>query len=106
MSWSAARQHCAAQGAELAWFDSPDQARAAFATAAARVRDHWYFALNDRAEEGVWRDPEDPISSDDWASDEPDSFGDEDCGVLDLYAGGSWSDVRCVDSHPFICRSE
>ncbi|HEY8144515.1 MAG TPA: CotH kinase family protein [Kofleriaceae bacterium] len=106
MSWSAARQHCAAQGAELAWFDGPEQARAAFAIAAARVRDHWYFALNDRAEEGVWRDPEDPISSEDWASDEPDSFGDEDCGVLDLYAGGSWSDVRCVDSYPFICRSE
>ena len=106
MSWSAARQHCAAQGAELAWFDGPDQARAAFAAAAARVRDHWYFALNDRAEEGAWRDPEEPISTEDWASDEPDSFGDEDCGVLDLYAGGSWSDVRCVDPHPFICRGE
>ena len=106
MSWPAARQHCAAQGAELAWFDGLEQARLAFATATARVRDHWYFALNDRAEEDVWRDPDEPLSWRDWASDEPDSFGDEDCGVLDLYASGAWSDVRCAEPHPFICRSE
>ena len=106
MSWAAARQHCAAQGAELAWFDGIEQARQAFAAATARVRDHWYFALNDRAAEDVWRDPAAPLSWGDWASDEPDSFGDEDCGVLDLYAAGAWSDVRCADPHPFICRSE
>jgi hypothetical protein len=106
MTWSAARAHCNAQGAELAWFDSGDQGRAVFAAAATRVRDHWYFALNDRAEEEVWRAPDDPISYEDWASDEPDSFGDEDCGVLDLYAGGAWSDVRCAEPHPFVCRSQ
>jgi len=106
MSWSAARQHCAGQDGELAWFDGAAQARAVFAVAAARVRDHWYFALNDRAEEEVWRAPDDPISFEDWASDEPDSFGDEDCGVLDLYAGGAWSDVRCGEPHPFVCRGE
>jgi hypothetical protein len=106
MSWSAARQHCGQEGAELAWFEGRDQARLVFAAAVARVRDHWYFALNDRAEEDVWRDPDVPIAFEDWASDEPDSFGDEDCGVLDLYASGGWSDVRCVESHPFICRRE
>jgi hypothetical protein len=106
MPWSAARQHCALQGAELAWFDSPEQAREAFTRASARVRDHWYFALNDRAEEEVWRDPSEPVSFADWASDEPDSFGDEDCGILDLYAAGAWSDVRCAEPHPFVCRTE
>ncbi|HEU5057382.1 MAG TPA: CotH kinase family protein [Kofleriaceae bacterium] len=106
MPWSDARLHCAAQGAELAWFDGADQARLAFASARARVRDHWYFALNDRVEESVWRDPAEPVSFEDWASDEPDSFGDEDCGVLDLYASGAWSDVRCGEPHPFICRAE
>lgn len=106
MTWSAARRHCAAQEADLAWFDRPEQARAAFAVAAARVGDHWYFALNDRAEEDVWRDPDEPIAFEDWASDEPDGFGDEDCAVLDRYASGSWSDVRCVEPHPFICRSD
>lgn len=104
MSWSAASQHCAGQGAELAWFDDPAQARSAFTTATARVRDHWYFALNDRAEEDVWRAPSEPISFSDWASDEPDRFIDVDCGVLDLYASGAWSGVRCGEAHPFICR--
>jgi hypothetical protein len=106
MSWSAAREHCWEEGAELAWFDDGDQARAVFADAVTRVRDHWYFALNDRGEEDDWRAPDDPIEFTDWASDEPDSFGDEDCGVLDLYAGGAWSDVRCSEPHPFLCRSE
>ena len=106
MPWSAARAHCAAQGADLAWFGGADEARAAFAAAAARVRDHWYFALNDRAQEGVWRAPDELVSFEDWASDEPDSFGDEDCAVLDRYAGGAWSDVRCAEAHPFICRGD
>ena len=106
MSWAAARQHCALQGADLAWFDDLEQARAAFARASARLRDHWYFALNDRGEEEVWRVPSEPVAFEDWASDEPDSFGDEDCGVLDLYASGAWSDVRCAEPHPFICRGE
>ena len=104
MTWSAARLHCTGQGGELAWFEDPAEARAAWARAAARVRDHWYFALNDRAEEDAWRGPDEPISFADWASDEPDSFGEEDCGVLDLYAAGAWSDVRCGESHPFVCR--
>jgi hypothetical protein len=106
MSWSAAREHCWEEGAELAWFDDSVQARAVFADATARVRDHWYFALNDRGEEDDWRAPEEPPAFEDWASDEPDSFGDEDCAVLDLYAGGAWSDVRCSEAHPFVCRSD
>jgi hypothetical protein len=106
MSWRVARQHCEGQGADLAWFDDAAQARAAFAIGSARVHDHWYFALNDRVEEEVWRGPDVPVAYADWASDEPDSFGDEDCGVLDLYAGGAWSDVRCSEPHPFICRGE
>ena len=104
MSWSAAREHCWEEGAELAWFDDSPQARTIFAEAVALVRDHWYFALNDRGEEDDWRAPDDAPAFDDWASDEPDSFGDEDCGVLDLYADGAWSDVRCSEPHPFVCR--
>jgi hypothetical protein len=104
MSWTAARTHCAGIGAELAWFADAEEARQVFAVAVARVRDHWYFALNDRVEEDSWRAPDDPIDFTDWASDEPDSFGDEDCAVLDRHAGGAWSDVRCGEPHPFVCR--
>ena len=105
MSWSDASSHCAAQdGARLARFASAEESRAAFAAAVEVVRDHWYFAVNDRAEEGDWRAGDEPLAYEDWASDEPDSFGEEDCAVLDRFAGGAWSDVRCQELHPFVCE--
>ena len=104
MSWSDAGVHCAAQGARLARFASADESRAAFDAAVEVVRDHWYFAINDRATEGDWRAGDEILTYHDWASDEPDSFGEEDCAVLDRFAGGAWSDVRCQETHPFVCE--
>lgn len=104
MPWVRANQHCAAQDAELATFDDAGQARAVFDHAVALSPASWYFAGNDRAEEGTWVGQDDPLPFTDWASDEPDSFGDEDCAVLDRFADGAWSDVACRFPYPFICR--
>jgi hypothetical protein len=104
MPWVDARVHCAVQGAELARFASAGESRAAFEAGVLLVRENWYFAATDGADEGTWRAGDEELPFEDWASDEPDSFGDEDCAVLDRFADGAWSDVRCVEAHPFVCQ--
>jgi hypothetical protein len=105
LPWGRARQRCAGQGGRLARLDAETGA-ALLPLARQRRPGPWYHAATDGAAEGTWVwDDGTAIDAPPWASDEPDDFGEEDCGVLDGYdAAGGWSDVNCNTSLPFVCE--
>jgi hypothetical protein len=50
----------------------------------------------------------DPVGNryNDWAEDQPDDDGNEDCGVLSADHDFHWADVACSDEYPnFVCES-
>ena len=65
-----------------------------------------WLGINDEAQEGRWVTPDNiPVSFTDWASGEPNSFGDkreEDC--VEMQAQEKWNDEGCCKAFNFICE--
>ena len=105
MTWIDARNHCRAQGLDLAWIDDPAQNAALFAVANAVVEDNWFIGLNDRVEDATyqWSSGE-PVGSMDWGPGNPDDHPNKDCVILDRFSSGQWLDESCTHRFPFVCR--
>jgi hypothetical protein len=106
LSWSRARNKCMALGGRLASIDDADQNRAIYRAASALRPGRWYIGLNDREQEGEyqWEGGDGEVAFQHWAPGDPDDFGDEDCGTIDPWADGAWTDVTCATALPFVCR--
>ena len=65
----------------------------------------WWIGLDDIVEEGVymWVDGT-PLDWAQWANNEPNNSGNEDCNHFASWAGGSWNDIPCDRDMAFICQ--
>lgn len=106
LRWRDAEDYCQDQGHELAWFDTPTQNDAVAAHATSIVKTRWAFGLDDRDTENVYEWPHNVSPEfERWADGEPahrlDWF---DCAFMSSSGSGTWQELNCIQSGPFICR--
>ncbi|XP_032895245.1 lectin-like [Amblyraja radiata] len=73
--------------------------------AVSKEKPHAWIGLNDRCQEGNfrWADGSSYIYNN-WSSGEPNNYGGvEDCVTVNRYGDGTWNDVKCDISLPFVC---
>ncbi|MCA9708359.1 MAG: CotH kinase family protein, partial [Myxococcales bacterium] len=102
ITWLEARDFCAAQGRELARFESATQTAEVWAAAAEISAGRWAIGLNDREQEEDyrWIDGDAPAFSA-WADGEPSHQLDWfDCVML---RGGAWYECNCIEKGSLIC---
>jgi len=123
VDYAAARTECAAHGATLVKLESAAQSTALTTRARAFMGEaSWWLGLDDIATESewVWSDASPAGTADaisqvydcdaaqtgdhycNWADEQPDNVGDEDCAYV--RSGGSWNDLNCSYTLPFICQ--
>ncbi len=105
--WTEARDFCAAQGHQLAKFDSKTQNNSVADLASMFKGGSWAIGLNDRDEEQDyrWQDDTKPSYSN-WADGEPAQALDWfDC-VFVSSSTGLWIERNCVEKGPFICSAK
>jgi hypothetical protein len=114
LSWTAARDACAAAGGQLIRFVDPADDAAVWARADVLLSGAgFWIGADDRAVEGEirWLDGEEiPWVYSNWdVPDSPNDFqGNEDClelqVVADLFTGaGQWNDADCATSRHYSC---
>lgn len=102
-----ARAHCQdlGPGADLAWFDTPEQLAAASAALQEVAPEVVvWIGLQDVEAEGVylWADGSVPAFLN-WAPGQPNNYNDaEDC--CRLMPAGTFNDTGCLDSYRAMCR--
>ncbi len=115
--WDSARVTCNTFMMDLAVLDSDAENDAVIeGLRAIRTDFTWWIGASDRADEEEWFwvngtqftdcsgfGPCDCVSGDcNWANDEPNNSGNEDCGSL--RPNGEWNDVSCSDILSFVCE--
>lgn len=111
MTWSEARDFCAAEGNTLARLDSEEQSKAlgAATKAARKKKSKWWIGVTDRPAEDDfrWTDGAPAASGfTRWAKGEPDNDScNQDCGALSDRGNGKWNDTHCASRLPFVCRT-
>jgi len=100
--WVVAGQICRGGGYELVTVD--DAAENTFLTDVGGGL-AWWIGYNDRGRvEGRYRWASGLASTyENWAPGEPNNAGNEDC--VELLSDGTWNDLPCGFTHPFICES-
>ncbi len=107
--FSAAEEGCVRAGYDLASIGDADE-NAWMVDSADDIshQSRFFVGLSDRAQEGSWSWVSgEALSYTNWATDEPNNFGNEDCGELTVSGGsrGHWNDVGCGVWRAFVCES-
>ncbi len=118
LSWTDARDACAASGYALATIESKAENDGVVAIALPKKASPWWIGLNDRENEGVhvWVSGSEATYRN-WAEGEPNEFphGDkcgvsfpgEDCVQFSPPSAGlppDWNDEPCNCAYPYVCR--
>ncbi|XP_036065571.1 C-type lectin domain family 17, member A [Oryzias melastigma] len=108
-SWDEARRFCRAREADLVVINNRDEN--AFLLAFTK-RSVW-IGLSDEASEGTWKWVDgSPLTLKFWKHNQPDNgagiaiYGEEDCAQLTFEDSGSWNDISCKTSLPWICEKK
>ncbi|XP_076455860.1 macrophage mannose receptor 1-like [Babylonia areolata] len=109
-SWPGAGYACRQLGASLVSVHSKEEmdfVNSVVLTKAALVTGNVWLGLSKAEDNGfAWSDGSE-VEFTDWAEGEPsdtDSEGHQDCVQWSLTTG-SWSDVDCFNSNPFVCKT-
>lgn len=105
LHYQPAREYCQLGGGDLAIVDSPLKQDELVDAVAGIWWTDWWIGLDDIVEEGVytWVDGS-PLEWAQWANNEPNNSGNEDCNHFASWAGGSWNDMPCDRDLAFICE--
>jgi len=105
LQYQPAREHCQLTGGDLAIVDEQLKQDELVDAVTGVWWTDWWIGLDDIAEEGVyvWVDGT-PLDWAQWANNEPNNSGEEDCNHFASWAGGSWNDIPCDRDMPFICE--
>ncbi|XP_049328201.1 CD209 antigen-like protein E [Astyanax mexicanus] len=103
-SWSESRNDCRKRGSDLVIINSREEQN--FINTLRK--DQWvWIGLSDGETEGVWKwvDGSELITGF-WRTGEPNSYGDEDCGLTDIVSDPvkTWADYPCNRQFVWICE--
>lgn len=105
MSWNDAKTFCMNEGGKL--FEPRDSAENSevpnYAFNTARLEVFW-FGIEDLSSEGtfVYASNGDSLAFTNWAPNEPDDLGDQNC--VRLYTSYEWDDYFCKDGLMSVCE--
>ena len=105
MSWNDAKSFCMNEGGKL--FEPRDSAENSevpnYAFNTARLEVFW-FGIEDLSSEGtfVYASNGDSLAFTNWAPNEPDDLGDQNC--VRLYTSYEWDDYFCKDGLMSVCE--
>uniref|UniRef100_A0A3P9AX05 C-type lectin domain-containing protein n=1 Tax=Maylandia zebra TaxID=106582 RepID=A0A3P9AX05_9CICH len=112
-SWSDSREDCLQRGADLVIISSTEEQVQTVILKSARVetklfRRNTWIGLSDTEEEGTWKWVDGSLlNSRYWRTGEPNSLGDEDCGVMAANdEENCWNDANCRDENFWICEKK
>jgi hypothetical protein len=120
LSWTDARDACAASGYTLATIENKAENDGVVAIALPKKASPWWIGLNDRENEGVhvWVSGSEATYRN-WAEGEPNefphgekcgvSFPGEDCVQFSPPSAGlppDWNDEPCACPYPYVCRQK
>jgi hypothetical protein len=105
MHYQPAREYCQLGGGDLAIVDQLAKQDELVDAVLGVWWTDWWIGLDDIVEEGVytWVDGT-PLDWAQWANNEPNNSGNEDCNHFASWAGGSWNDIPCDQDLAFICE--
>ena len=105
LHYQPAREYCQLGGGDLAIVDEQTKQDELVDAVTGVWWTDWWIGLDDIVEEGVymWVDGT-PLDWAQWANNEPNNSGNEDCNHFASWAGGSWNDIPCDRDMAFICQ--
>jgi hypothetical protein len=106
LPWAQARNACMAAGMRMTSIQSDSENTWIYNTGA-NYQDpvsSWWIGFNDRDTEGVWVWEDGSTGNyTQWAPNEPNDAGGEDCGSLQ--DDETWADLPCEWADPYVCES-
>ncbi|KAK3757268.1 hypothetical protein RRG08_047459 [Elysia crispata] len=100
--WDEAREMCRGKGGDLLSSYNQEMQRAILG-----ARSVYWIGLNDREKEGVfrWPDGKTTVTNAEWAINEPNDDGNEDCVAISLKNRKTvLNDLSCSSTNNFICE--
>ncbi len=110
--WSTARSYCESVGLDLATIRDAQENAQLTSWLGHLPNSSGWLGLSDERTEGSWEwvssDPESRLflagRYDNWSEHEPNGYTRESCGTI--WPGGTWNDLNCAWTEPFVCASE
>uniref|UniRef100_A0A3P8VSP6 C-type lectin domain-containing protein n=1 Tax=Cynoglossus semilaevis TaxID=244447 RepID=A0A3P8VSP6_CYNSE len=107
-TWAEAELYCVSEGANLVSIHSVEEH--GFVRTLIRNVDlaqEWtWIGLSDIHKEGSWMWSDgSPVRFLDWAVGEPNSQGNEDCGLTNFETTKQWNDQGCLSVQSFVCAT-
>ncbi|XP_053335436.1 C-type lectin domain family 6 member A-like [Clarias gariepinus] len=103
-NWTESRQNCMDKGADLVIINSNEEQE--FIAKQLQGSQAW-IGLSDRDAEGEWKWVDGtPLTSGNWANQQPDNYNNEDCGETGYPDGQHWNDKPCSYTQAWICEKK